>query len=60
MAAELDTPLNCRIPRWMANGLKDVAKKHRVRGVSDPVRWALEDLLAREGITEPGADPAAA
>jgi hypothetical protein len=37
-----------------------VAKKHRVRGMSDPIRWALEDLLQREGITPPDAEQTAA
>jgi hypothetical protein len=60
MAQEMDTPLRCRIPEWMATGLKTVAKKHRVRHVSDPVRWALEDMLKREGITAPTADQTAA
>lgn len=60
MANELDYPLNARVPRWMADGLKQVAKKHRVRGMSDPLRWAVEDLLKREGITPPDAEQPAA
>jgi hypothetical protein len=60
MAQELDTPLRCRVPGWMADGLKTVAEKHRVRGISDPIRWALQDMLEREGITEPTAEPTAA
>jgi hypothetical protein len=60
MASELDYPLNARVPRWMADGLREVAKKKRVRGMSDPIRWAIEDLLQREGITNPDEEPAAA
>jgi hypothetical protein len=60
MANELDYPLNARVPQWMAEGLKQVAKKHRVRGMSDPIRWALEDLLKREGITAPDVEQTAA
>jgi hypothetical protein len=60
MAQELDTPLRCRVPAWVADGLKAVAEKHRARGISDPIRWALEDLLEREGITAPPAEQTAA
>lgn len=60
MANELDYPLNARVPKWMADGLRDIAKKHRVRGMSDPIRWALEDYLAREGITPPDIEQTAA
>jgi hypothetical protein len=60
MPQDLNTPLRARIPQWMADGLATVAEKHRVQNVSLVARWAIEDMLKREGITEPGADPAAA
>lgn len=60
MAQDLDTPLRCRVPGWMMDGLKEVAEKHRTRSVSDPIRWALEDLLGREGITAPATEQTAA
>lgn len=53
MASPLDTPLRARIPLWMAEGLEEVAKRHRVTNTSLVTRWALEDLLRREGITDP-------
>jgi len=56
VAAEFDTPLRCRIPAWMSAGLKEVAKQKRIRHTSDPVRWAIEDFLAKEGITAPATD----
>lgn len=48
-----DHPLNARIPQWMADGLAAVAEKKRVKNVSMVTRWAIEDLLKREGITAP-------
>jgi hypothetical protein len=49
-----------RAPEWMADGIKAVAEKRRVPADSIVLRWALEDLLAREGITEPDAEHTAA
>lgn len=60
MANELDTPLNCRVPAWMAEGLAAVAQKHRVGHTSVVTRWALADYLLREGIAEPETDAAPA
>jgi hypothetical protein len=40
----------------MSAGLKEVAKQKRIRHTSDPVRWAIEDFLAKEGITAPATD----
>jgi hypothetical protein len=57
--AQNTTPLRCRIPDWMAKGLEEVAKKHRVDNVSLVTRWAIEDMLKREGVL-PDAEPTAA
>jgi hypothetical protein len=42
-----------RAPKWMRDGVREVAKKHRVDVDSIVLRWAIEDYLKREGITEP-------
>lgn len=45
-----------RAPAWMRDGVKEVAKRQRVDVDSIVLRWAVEDYLKREGITEPGSD----